>query len=434
VAADAERAPPPPDSSSTAGVTDRIETLKGILTELVIDLVPDESRNEAVKGYLARVVDWENQLYSRRASTDGDAADAPITGAAAFNTEAVERYLSTRFPTWRRVRVSNVRVVGGGFSKTTVMVDVDASDIPRHTLVIRAETEDSLLFYDGAQIDNEYRVQRLLYRSGIKVAEPLWLEIDTSPFGVRFLVSARAAGRNFGTAIQVNESLSEALLRDLMANLHALHQTPIDERDADVRDSHLAHWQQFRTLSESTAENVAYWRSNIAQLRLPPSPIIARAIGWLATHIPQSDEAPCLIHRDYGLHNVLIENDRISCILDWENATMGDPAEDLAWIANALAGTVERKKLLNLYAELRGRPISEERLRFFEVFISLKYAVTCLNALTLFERSVNAPVSLCEVGLKFMHHGTERLNRHIALAEQNLISVTRQGELVESHR
>ena len=38
-----------------------------------------------------------------------------------------------------------------------------------------------------------------------------------------------------------------------------------------------------------------------------------------------------LVHGDYGPQNVLIADDHISGLLDWEFAHVGRPIEDLAW-------------------------------------------------------------------------------------------------------
>ena len=40
---------------------------------------------------------------------------------------------------------------------------------------------------------------------------------------------------------------------------------------------------------------------------------------------------PVLVHGDFGPQNVLIQDDRITALLDWEFAHIGQPVEDLAW-------------------------------------------------------------------------------------------------------
>jgi aminoglycoside phosphotransferase (APT) family kinase protein len=38
-----------------------------------------------------------------------------------------------------------------------------------------------------------------------------------------------------------------------------------------------------------------------------------------------------IVHGDFGPQNVLIEGDRITALVDWEFAHIGQPVEDLAW-------------------------------------------------------------------------------------------------------
>jgi len=42
-------------------------------------------------------------------------------------------------------------------------------------------------------------------------------------------------------------------------------------------------------------------------------------------------DGPVLVHGDFGPQNVLIEDNRITALVDWEFAHIGQPVEDLAW-------------------------------------------------------------------------------------------------------
>jgi aminoglycoside phosphotransferase (APT) family kinase protein len=53
---------------------------------------------------------------------------------------------------------------------------------------------------------------------------------------------------------------------------------------------------------------------------------------WLIEHLPESPP-PTVIHNDYKLNNVLLALDdprRMTAVLDWEMATVGDPLSDVA--------------------------------------------------------------------------------------------------------
>lgn len=394
----------------------RIDTLGAALAELVRVLTPFERRDRQVGDYLARIVDWEQKLNAWRIAKPEEAVPAE-SSSGCFTAEEIAQYLRHRFPARGEPRISGLRRLSGGFSKLTVLFDVDWADGSRQCLVIRAEQPAHLLFLEGARVVNEYHVLKLAHAAGLAVAEPLWLEDDPSRLGARFLVTTRAAGRNIGTAVSVDEKIPQTLLEDMVRHLVSIHRTRVDRDDSCVQQSHLARWRQFRTLTECTAHQVAFWRENVERLELPPSATRVRIFEWLAANVPECEEAPGFVHADYGLHNILVgDDDRVACILDWEGAALGDPAEDFVWFADGLHGHAERGQLLDLYLKAGGRALSEERLRYFDVFRSLKYAVVCPTALTLFERHRSASVAACQLGLLFPYYGSLELNRHIRSA------------------
>jgi aminoglycoside phosphotransferase (APT) family kinase protein len=49
----------------------------------------------------------------------------------------------------------------------------------------------------------------------------------------------------------------------------------------------------------------------------------------LASAIPESSGAT-IVHGDYRMDNTLIADDRVTAVLDWEMATLGDPLSDVA--------------------------------------------------------------------------------------------------------
>jgi aminoglycoside phosphotransferase (APT) family kinase protein len=63
-----------------------------------------------------------------------------------------------------------------------------------------------------------------------------------------------------------------------------------------------------------------------------PSPAIALGLRWLATHDPAPAERPAIVHSDLRNGNLIVDDDGLAAIIDWELAHVGDPMEDLAWL------------------------------------------------------------------------------------------------------
>jgi aminoglycoside phosphotransferase (APT) family kinase protein len=393
--------------------------LLALLARSVEFLLPLEHLDPRAKTLLAEMVDWENAVHQRRAQPPAPRRASQTRQKDSISADSLAAYFRGRFPRGENLTVSNLRSPAGGFSKTTVIFDVSDEHNGLRSLVMRAEQPVRLVFLEGADLANEYHVLQFAKAAGLPVAEPLWFEEDTAIFGSRFLISAQAPGRNFGSRVDVKETISDRLLRDVVKRLVEVHSVPIDTRSASLMASHLGHWARYRTLHECIAAQVEFWRDGAAKFGVLSSPIAVRAFGWLAHNVPDSAEPPVLIHGDFGLHNLLITDDQaVSCILDWEAVGLGDPLDDLMWLSEGLKGSVNREQVLNLYEELGGRSLDRKRLPFFDVFGSVRFAVTCPRALDLFEHSPEMGLEALDLGLRYMYYGTGGLNAFIQQGDQ----------------
>jgi aminoglycoside phosphotransferase (APT) family kinase protein len=119
-----------------------------------------------------------------------------------------------------------------------------------------------------------------------------------------------------------------------------------------------------------------------------------RVARWLNDHKPE-DRGACLIHNDYKYGNLVLDPldvARIRACLDWEMATIHDPLMDLGstlgyWVdpddpdewrqqslgLTTLPGNLNREQLLELYARLSGRRISNPA--FYYAYGLFKIAV-----------------------------------------------------------
>jgi hypothetical protein len=94
------------------------------------------------------------------------------------------------------------------------------------------------------------------------------------------------------------------------------------------------------------------------------SPSVSAALQWLAAHPPPDGARLCLLHGDYGLHHMLFQQDRITALLDWEHASLGDPARDLVQIRRQLTQFVAWRRFMRWYREAGGPnvPVGELEL------------------------------------------------------------------------
>lgn len=191
-------------------------------------------------------------------------------------------------------------------------------------LVLRRDPPASLIATDRAV---EFHALSRAHAAGLPVPRPLLLETAAEPLGSPgFLMEAIPGGRAAGLfepdpygagRARTGEALVEALGR-----LHALVPDAADHRVFAFQDA---------------AGRLAHWKGEIERHALGPEPVARAALRWLERHLPPPSGPPAIVHGDFRSGNFLVDADnRLLAILDWEMAHLGDPYEDLAWLADPL--------------------------------------------------------------------------------------------------
>ena len=138
---------------------------------------------------------------------------------------------------------------------------------------------------------------------------------------------------------------------------------------------------------------VSGWIDRYVRARTDDLPEFDRLATWFPEKLPESPPAT-VVHNDYKLNNVLLDAQdprRLTAVLDWEMATVGDPLSDVAsllvyWTApdeielmgglksvTAEPGFPSRSEIKALYARLSGRDLSS--LDFYVAFAYFKIGV-----------------------------------------------------------
>ncbi len=112
-------------------------------------------------------------------------------------------------------------------------------------------------------------------------------------------------------------ALAEAFC-DLLAQVHA-----VDWRALGLGDV-LADPGE-----EAARHELDHWEQVLRADQLEALPELDLAIDWLRARARPSRRT-VLVHADYKPGNILLEGDRVTALLDWELAHLGDPLEDLA--------------------------------------------------------------------------------------------------------
>ena len=117
-------------------------------------------------------------------------------------------------------------------------------------------------------------------------------------------------------------------------------------------------------------------------------PILALALRWLEGNIPPP-VTPRLVHGDFRLGNLMFEHGRLTGVLDWELAHLGDWHEDLAFGCMTVwrfsrpdrpgYGLTSVEDLARAYEAAGGERFDPERFRFWTIYRTFWWALGCLQ-------------------------------------------------------
>ena len=116
-----------------------------------------------------------------------------------------------------------------------------------------------------------------------------------------------------------------------------------------------------------------------------PRPALEIGLRWLAGHRP-APAADALVHGDFRTGNLMVGEDGLHGVLDWELAHLGDPRHDLGWLctkawrfgsASPVGGFGAHADLMAGYAAGGGTPPDEETQRWWELYGTVRWALLC---------------------------------------------------------
>ena len=262
---------------------------------------------------------------------------------------------------------------------------VELSAIPggasRQTWIVRAGDERYVLRRDPPGAESlvsqaqEFELIRLAASAGVPVPQALHTEPDGGRFTTAGTLMAHVEGESVAPRLLRKpeyEDARDALPRQLaeaLARIHAVDASgilPAPEGDP-------------------TTVQLDEWERQLDQIG-EPLPAVELGLRWLRANLPEPVPAR-LVHGDYRLGNFIVSESGLEAVIDWELAHLGDPAEDIGWLcirswrfgsdALPVAGVGELEPFLAAYeAAGRERP-DAERIRFWEAFGNVKWAVIC---------------------------------------------------------
>jgi aminoglycoside phosphotransferase (APT) family kinase protein len=100
-----------------------------------------------------------------------------------------------------------------------------------------------------------------------------------------------------------------------------------------------------------------------------PDPLVTHAMDWLRTHVPAAEGPVVLVQGDTGPGNFLYQRGRVTGVVDWELAHLGDPMDDIAWLSWRATqhGFTHFPDRLREYERLSGVTVDPARVRYYRL-------------------------------------------------------------------
>lgn len=208
--------------------------------------------------------------------------------------------------------------------------------------------------------------------SGVRVA-PL---VASAPSHLALLSEFIGGDDRFGRAAD-----PAGLARDFIGQLAALHR--IDARHPALA----ALGDAAEPPSVRIARHVAQLKAE--NLATAPDPILQLALGWLADNVPPDTGPAVVLHGDAGPGNFLHDGHKVTALVDWELAHLGDPMEDLAqiWVRSLIQPFVPMRDVFAAYEAAAGGKVDLARVKYHRLYFQLSFSVAGQTA----QYAVDAP-------------------------------------------
>ena len=273
------------------------------------------------------------------------------------------------------VRISGLRRMPGGASRETWAFE--AASTAKGSSGAEATVSRSLVLRrdpPGAPSQGlalEAELLAAAEQAGVPVPRPIATGTAGGPLESAFVVMEHVEGETIPRRILrrvrdegTGEALADACGR-VLAALHAI--PPASVRGLPGGDA----LEQLRAVLDHLGE---------------PHPVLELGLRQLGSTRPPR-RAEVVVHGDFRNGNLIVGDDGIRAVLDWELAHRGDPVEDLGWLcARAwrfgsplpVGGFGTLDALLAAYEQASGASVDREALRWWEAVAALRWGVICM--------------------------------------------------------
>jgi len=285
-------------------------------------------------------------------------------------TDSIKGVDVERVTSWFQAHIADATppldfdLIAGGHSNLTYRV----TDAAGHHFVLRRPPLGHVLA-TAHDMRREHTIISALGPTDVPVAPALGLCTDDSVNGAPFYVMAYVDGRVLRDATAATQITPEARhnasqsIADTLAKIHAVDPDAVGLGDLGKKEDYVAR-------------QLKRWYGQWEKSKTRELPLVDQIHDELLANVPAQGPA-AIVHGDYRLDNCMTDDDgNVIAVLDWEICTLGDPLADVGLLMvywteaddaapmlltapTAQDGFLSRKEVLDRYAEVSGRDLSQ---------------------------------------------------------------------------
>ncbi|HKV55415.1 MAG TPA: phosphotransferase family protein [Candidatus Binataceae bacterium] len=314
----------------------------------------------------------------------------------------IRDYLKTKMPEARDLTLSDWVHSPGGWSHEIHLFygtwREDGREI-RRGFCVRKDPGAGLL-RELSSLKEQYDVIKALEPTPVPTPRAYWYEADPALLGGPFFVMEKVEGEvpnpwaRAGKEFYAKAAERGKLPRSFIEALALLH-------NLDWRATGLAFLGVPKSGNDFALREIAKWERLIAHSESKPEPVLTELLMWLKANAPAAQRL-AFVHGAYRTGNLIVRDDAIAAVIDWELQVIGDPMYDVAYVLSdlnregspLLSCLVERDLFIDYYQQLTGLTIDFEVCRYYEILYMMRSTAFWLSASGLFAEGRNKDLRL----------------------------------------
>jgi aminoglycoside phosphotransferase (APT) family kinase protein len=316
--------------------------------------------------------------------------------------DKIADYLKAKLPEARKLTLSDFVHTPGGWSHEIYIFYanwIEDGHQRRRGFCLRKDPGVGLL-RGLSSLKQQFQVIKALEATVVPTPEAYWYEEDASLLGGPFFVMERVEGEvpnpwaRAGKLFYAEAAKRGQLPRRFIEALASLH-------NLDWREAGLEFIGVPDRGKDFARREIAKWEGLIHESLRKPEPVLTELLMWLKANAPEAQRL-AFVHGAYRTGNLIIRDDAIAAIIDWELQVIGDPMYDVAYVLSdlnregspLLSCIVEREFFIDYYQQLTGLKIDLAICSYYQILYMMRSTAFWLSASALFAEDRNKDLRL----------------------------------------